>query len=204
MGHVLPSPSSSAVDVFVVDAPAAAAVALHTPRTADAESTHVLCRHLAEQTAEFVRRVQRRIERLARTHRLRSLWYVMGKDAACSRSAVPLFSNLLSLLEADGCRWSTGASLTVVGPSSHRSSVFEWVDVLLHQRVTNVDVRARLYTEGREESVLASSLRAARREHEHEHAPRAVARAGGWLPLDRRSVSRGRPTPEGQTPEETR
>jgi hypothetical protein len=166
------------VDVFVVDAPRVASVALGAAR-ADAESTHVLCRHLEETSADFMRRTQRRIERIARTCCIRSLCYVIGPEAACGRSAVPLLVELMSLLAA-------GANLTVAGPESHRGVVFEWLDALRQRRV-NVSVRARLYDDGREGSVFAHRMRTAGGEPA-EHTPAAgpyagVARAG-WFPKD--------------------
>src|SRR5262245_55578388 len=48
--------ASRSVEVFVVDTPRAANVALGVAR-ADAESTHVLCRHRDESTPDFTRRV---------------------------------------------------------------------------------------------------------------------------------------------------
>src|SRR5690349_20452636 len=73
-------------DVYVVDAPRAAGVALGAAR-AGAESTHVLCRHADESTPDFMRRVLARMTRLQRHRRVRALWYVEGSDAAARRSA---------------------------------------------------------------------------------------------------------------------
>jgi hypothetical protein len=129
------------VEVFVVDTPRAANVALGAAR-ADAESTHVLCRHVDESTPDFTRRVLRRIDRIQRSRRVRSLWYVVGSEAARARRPLPLLQSLLPLLEG-------GSSLTVVGPGSHQSAVFEWIDSLLHRR-SNVTVRAQLYADGAE------------------------------------------------------
>lgn len=129
------------VEVFVVDTPRAANVALGAAR-ADAESTHVLCRHPDESTPDFTRRVLRRIDRIQRSRRVRSLWYVVGSEAARARRPLPLLQSLLPLLE-------NGSSLTVVGPGSHQSAVFEWIDSILHRRA-NVTVRAQLYADGAE------------------------------------------------------
>jgi hypothetical protein len=135
------SNASRSVEVFVVDTPRAANVALGVAR-ADAESTHVLCRHQDESTPDFTRRVLRRIDRIQRSRRVRSLWYVVGSEAARRRCPLPLLQSLLPLLES-------GSSLTVVGPGSHQSAVFEWIDSIMHRR-TNVTVRAQLYADAAE------------------------------------------------------
>jgi hypothetical protein len=175
---VLPSLARK-VDVFVVDAPRVACVALRAAR-ADAESTHVLCRHLDETSSSFMHRVQRRILRISGTCCIRSLCYVVGPEAACGRSAVPLLEQLMPLLGA-------GASLTVAGPGSHRGIVFEWIKTL-QRRSTHVAVRARLYDDGHEVSVFGRRRVVASREPaEHVTASRphaAVARAGGWFPKE--------------------
>lgn len=101
--------SQCPVDVYVVDVPSVAGVALGAPRT-DAESTHVLCRHEDEATPDFIRRVLRRIARIQRDRRLRSLSYVVGPEAAREGSA-PLLHWLIPQLES-------GTRLTVVGPDS--------------------------------------------------------------------------------------
>jgi hypothetical protein len=129
------------VEVFVVDTPRAANVALGVAR-ADAESTHVLCRHPDESTPDFTRRVLRRIDRIQRSRRVRSLWYVVGSDGARARCSLPLLQSLLPMLES-------GSSLTVVGPGSHQSAVFEWIDSILRRR-SNVTVRAQLYADSAE------------------------------------------------------
>lgn len=133
--------ANRSVEVFVVDTPRAANVALGVAR-ADAESTHVLCRHQDESTPDFTRRVLRRIDRIQRSRRVRSLWYVVGSEAARARNALPLLQSLLPLLES-------GSSLTVVGPGSHQSAVFEWIESILHRRA-NVTVRAQLYADSAE------------------------------------------------------
>jgi hypothetical protein len=176
---VLPSLARK-VDVFVVDAPRVARVALGAAR-ADAESTYVLCRHLDETSSDFMHRVQRRIQRISGTCCIRSLCYVIGPEAACGRSAVPLLEQLMPLLGA-------GASLSVAGPGSHRDIVFEWIDALQRRR-THVAVRARLYNDGHEVSVFARPVRgvASREPAEHPAASRphaAVARAAGWFPKE--------------------
>jgi hypothetical protein len=51
----------------------------------------------------------------------------------------------------------SGSSLTVVGPGSHQSAVFEWIDTLLHRHRAEVAVAARLYPHA------AGSTRAFRR-----------------------------------------
>jgi hypothetical protein len=124
--------------VYVVDAPRAAGVALGTAR-AGAESTHVLCRHADETTPDFMRRVLARMARLQRHRRVRALWYVVGSDAAARRSA-PLLASLSKLLSA-------GASLTVVGPGSHQSALFGWIETVMQGGRHDVVVRAQLYTE---------------------------------------------------------
>jgi hypothetical protein len=177
------------VDVFVVDAPRVASVALGAAR-ADAESTYVFCRHLDETSGDFMQRVQRRILRIAGTCCIRSLCYVIGPEAACGRSAVPLLGQLMPLLSA-------GASLTVAGPGSHRAIVFDWIDALQRRR-TQVAVHARLYNEGREVSVFARPVRsmASREPAEHPRAllpPAAVARSGGWFPKE---LAAGYPPPD--------
>jgi hypothetical protein len=151
--------ANRSVEVFVVDTPRAANVALGVAR-ADAESTHVLCRHADESTPDFTRRVMRRIDRIQRSRRVRSLWYVVGPEALRGRSPLPLLQSLLPLLEG-------GSSLTVVGPGSHQSAVFEWIDSIMHRRA-NVTVRAQLYSDTAEP---APSLK-------------PLAPGVPWLPLD--------------------
>ena len=170
----LPNANRS-VEVFVVDTPRAAHVALGVAR-ADAESTHVLCRHVDESTPDFTRRVLRRIERIQKSRGVRSLWYVVGSDAARSRCSLPLLQSLLPLLES-------GASLTVVGPGSHQSAVFQWIDSILHRR-ENVTVRAQLYADNAE-----ASLRAPARARTHatlDDAPRSSPAASlmPWVSRD--------------------
>ncbi len=128
------------VDVVVVDTARAAGVALGASRT-DAESTHLLCRHVDETTSDFTSRVLRRIERIQRTRRVGSLWYVGGTEAAHGRSPVPLLQALLPRLEG-------GARLTVLGPSHCEGAVFEWLGALLERSPSSVTVRAQLYVDG--------------------------------------------------------
>lgn len=170
------SPSHS-VEVFIVDTPRAANVALGVP-PADAESTHVLCRHADESTPDFTCRVLRRIERIQRTRRVRSLWYVVGVEAVRRRPPVPPLQALLPLLEG-------GSSLTIVGPGSHQSTVFEWIDSLV-QRRTNVDVRAQFYTDGAETRALVDPLRTThvRTTGQRPAALPSLARTGPWFPLE--------------------
>ncbi|HTV21404.1 MAG TPA: hypothetical protein VMG12_22105 [Polyangiaceae bacterium] len=167
------SNTQRSVEVFVVDTPRAANVALGVAR-ADAESTHVLCRHADESTPDFTRRVLRRIERIQQSRRVRSLWYVVGSEAARGRCSVPLLQSLLPLLEG-------GSSLTVVGPGSHQSAVFQWIDSIMHRR-ENVTVRAQLYADSAETPLR---LPARARHATHDVAPRSapfrpwIARDGG-------------------------
>lgn len=151
------------VEVFVVDTPRAANVALGAAR-ADAESTHVLCRHEDESTPDFTRRVLRRIDRIQRSRRVRSLWYVVGSEAARARRPLPLLQSLLPLLES-------GSSLTVVGPGSHQGAVFEWIDAILRRR-SNVTVRAQLYADSAEAAPRHSTrARVHAAQHSHGAAP---------------------------------
>jgi len=159
------------VEVFVVDTPRAANVALGAAR-ADAESTHVLCRHVDESTPDFARRVLRRIDRIQRSRRVRSLWYVVGSEAARARRPLPLLQSLLPLLES-------GSSLTVVGPGSHQAAVFEWIDSILRRR-SNVTVRAQLYADSAEAPRHAPPARA----HSAQGAAPASQRATSATPLE--------------------
>lgn len=165
--------------MFVVDAPRVASVALGSARS-DAESTHVLCRHRDEAAGDFMRRIQRRIARIARSCRIRSLNYVIGAEAARGRSAVPLLAQLMSTLD-------TGAHLTVAGPGSHQDIVFEWMDALLQRRTNDVAVHAQLYSEGHEDRLFPRSPRAdlGVAERSGSPAPSLV----GWLAQERRSGS---------------
>ena len=136
------------VEVFIVDAPGAAAQALGAHRPT-AESTHVLCRHADESTSEFQKRVLDRTERIRACRRIRALWYVAGSESVESSleigfestdrpGALPLLATLLPMLE-------TGASLTVIGPGTHQGAVFAWLDSLIPQHRSRVTVRAQLY-----------------------------------------------------------
>ena len=183
VSHLLPSLPSRSVDVVVVDTPRAASVALGAPR-ADAESTHVLCRHRDELTADFMRRVLRRIERIVKNRRVRSLWYVVGTEAARGSSSVRLLGDLLPMLD-------NGASLTVVGPGSHQGTVFEWIDSIMPRRTSNVAVRARLYTDGQESQTLRTSMQAVATAHAQRNVPSNArdgerARSQRWFPMDAR------------------
>jgi hypothetical protein len=133
----LPVHSHRSVDVFVVDTPRAAGVALAAPRS-DAESTHVLCRHSDETLRDFSQRVQRRIARIQHTRRVHSLWYVVGAEAATADGELPLLGALLPLLDAE-------ASLTVVAPGSLQSELFEGIDSVLQRRPHDLTVHAQLY-----------------------------------------------------------
>jgi hypothetical protein len=190
---VLPSLVTREVDVFVVDAPRVASVALGSAR-ADAESTYVLCRHLDETSSDFMRRVQRRLERIARTCCIHSLSYIIGPEAARGRSAVPLLGQLMPML-------AEGANLTVAGPGSHGKIVFEWIEALQRLPVA-VTVRARLYDDGHEGSVFARSGHAPSLEPSASHGqaerapasrPRvSLARTGKWFPME---IAAGYPPP---------
>jgi hypothetical protein len=160
------------VEVFVVDTPRAANVALGAAR-ADAESTHVLCRHVDESTPDFTRRVLRRIDRIQRSRRVRSLWYVVGSEAARARRPLPLLQSLLPLLES-------GSSLTVVGPGSHQAAVFEWIDSILRRR-SNVTVRAQLYADSAEAAPREATLA---RVHSAQAAAPASQRSTPAMPLE--------------------
>jgi hypothetical protein len=168
------------VEVFVVDTPRAANVALGAAR-ADAESTHVLCRHLDESTPDFTRRVLRRIDRIQRSRRVRSLWYVVGSEAARARCSLPLLQSLLPMLES-------GSSLTVVGPGSHQSAVFEWIDSIL-RRQSNVTVRAQLSADSAEAAPAVSRETLSRETLSRETLmPRLP-----WFPLDAGARHAGSP-----------
>jgi hypothetical protein len=180
---VLSANSNRSVDVVVVDTARAAGVALGAPRT-DAESTHVLCRHLDETTPDFMRRVLRRIERIQRTRRVRSLWYVGGAEAVSGRSPVPILQSLVDRLEDGGC-------LIVLGPRSCQSTVLEWVDSVVEQRAANVTVRAQLYSDATSDAIGASHDGAAGAARAHAGAPAshrsssaALARSAAWFTLD--------------------
>lgn len=145
MAHILllvrlvfqPGPSNRSVEVFIVDSPRAAEAALGA-RCPGAESTHVLCRHGDEGTSEFSTRVLRRMARIQRSRGIRALWYVVGSDGSEAWRALPLLSSLLEML-------SSGSSLTVVGPGTHQSAVFDWLDALMHRRNPEVTVGVKLY-----------------------------------------------------------
>lgn len=171
--------SNRSVDVVVVDTARAAGAALGAPRT-DAESTHVLCRHVDETTPDFTSRVLRRIERIQRSRHLRSLWYVGGAEAAQGRSPVPLLRSLLSRLDGGGC-------LTVLGPGQLQSAVFEWIDALMDGRPPNVTVRAQLYADvsdgyGAAQRAAACARSLAGAPASHRSNPAAAQTA--WLALD--------------------
>jgi hypothetical protein len=153
-GVSLPQSSNRLVEVFIVDTPSAAGVALGAVRT-DAESTHVLCRHGDESTPDFMRRVLRRLERIQRTRRVRSLWYVVGSLAVRTPGVARLLKALVPLLES-------GACLTVVGPCSAQGTIFEWIDSLMDSTLGDVSVRAQLYADEAEAAVLRSAARHAK------------------------------------------
>jgi len=172
--------SQRSVDVFIVDTPSAAGVALGAPRTG-AESTHVLCRHADETPRQFGERVQRRIERIRMTRCVRSLWYVVGADVTTSNGALPLLGTILPLLDAD-------ATLTVVGPGSRQSTLFEGIDSVLRDQPCDLTVRAELYADG--ERPLPRGAGRASRGHASGAPPSSRAgapqasRLGGWFPVD--------------------
>lgn len=132
-----PRPSNRSVEVFIVDSPRAAAAALGA-RCPGAESTHVLCRHEDEATCDFSTRVLRRMARIQKSHGIRALWYVVGSDGSEAWRSLPLLSALLEML-------SSGSSLTVVGPGTHQTAVFDWLDSLLHRRNQEVTLGVKLY-----------------------------------------------------------
>jgi hypothetical protein len=187
---VLFTPSQSrSVDIYVVDAPSVAGVALGTPRT-DAESTHVLCRHGDEPTPDFVHRVLRRIARIQRDRHIGSLCYVVGPEAARDGSTPPLHSLVQGL--------PSGTSLTVVGPGSLQGVVFSWIESILQRLHGGVTVKARLYADGVEPQLP----RPQRRPHSVKPAQRPVAARtrfgldrfpieGAFLPVDGSSAHAG-------------
>jgi len=150
------------VDVYVVDTPSVAGVALGAPRT-DAESTHVLCRHGDEATPDFVHRVLRRIARIQRNWHIGSLCYVVGPEAVRDGSAPPLHALMQGL--------PSGTSLTVVGPGSAQGVVFSWIESILQRLHGGVTVKARLY----EDAVEPRLSRTQRRPHAVTPAHRPVA-----------------------------
>jgi hypothetical protein len=147
----LPAPTRS-VEVFIVDAPRAAAQALGAHRPT-AESTHVLCRHADESVCDFQKRVLDRTERISACRRIRAVWYVVGSESVGAESierhadpasecveplrALPMLQTLVPMLE-------TGASLTVIGPGTHQGAVFEWLDSLTPKSRSRVTVRPQL------------------------------------------------------------
>jgi hypothetical protein len=171
------SGSVDVVDVYVVDSPSVAGVALGAPRT-DAESTHILCRHEDEATPDFVHRVLRRIARIQRNRRIGSLCYVVGPEAARNGSAPPLHSLMQGL--------RSGTSLTVVGPGSSQGAVFSWIESILQRLHGGVTVNARLYADG-------VDLELPRKQHRPHAAPVAARTRfgldrfpieGAFLPVD--------------------
>jgi hypothetical protein len=134
----------------------------------------VLCRHEDEATSEFSTRVLRRMGRIQKSHGVRALWYVVGSDGTEAWRSLPLLSSLLEML-------SSGSSLTVVGPGTHQSTVFDWLDSLINRRNSEVTVGVRLYPHGGE-------------------APRPVAEPfaesfGDWRKEGSPSVARSRHQP---------
>jgi hypothetical protein len=143
--------TNRSVEAFIVATPSAAGVALGALRT-DAESTHVLCRHVDEAVPDFAERVLRRLKRIQRGRRLRSLWYVVGSEDVFPRSPAPLLRALVPSLER-------GAKLTLVGPSSAQRRIFEWIDALLDATLGEIEIVAQLYADGDEATVLRSAAR---------------------------------------------
>jgi hypothetical protein len=142
---LLPLSANRSAEVFIVDTPSAAGHALAAART-DAESTHVLCRHADESTPDFTRRVLRRLERIQRGRRVRSLWYVVGAEAAGAAGSALLLAALRPWLES-------GACLTVVGPGSSQHALFDWIDGIMDSTLNDVSVRAQLYADDAEIAV---------------------------------------------------
>jgi hypothetical protein len=134
--------ASRSAEVFIVDTPSVAGHALGAPRT-DAESTHVLCRHADESAPDFTRRVVRRLERIQRSRRLRSLWYVVGAEAERGPGSALLLETLRPWLESGTC-------LTVVGPGSSQRALFDWIDTIIDAALGDVSVCAQLYADGGE------------------------------------------------------
>lgn len=137
---LLPHNANRSAEVFIVDTPSAAGHALGAPRT-DAESTHVLCRHVDESAPDFIRRVLRRLERIQRSRPVRSLWYVVGAEAERAPGSARLLAALRPWLESGTC-------LTVVGPGSSQRALFDWIDGLMDSALGDVSVRAQLYADG--------------------------------------------------------
>jgi hypothetical protein len=150
------------VDVLVVDTPRAFGTTLGAP-SADAECTHVLCRHMDETTREFSTRVLRRIQRIQQTRRVRTLCYVIGAESGTARPGRVLAA-LLPLLDE-------GSSLTVAGPRSHQSAVFACIDSAMQRGRDDLTLRAELYADP-EQALPRSS-----RPHPSAPAPVAMARS---------------------------
>jgi hypothetical protein len=169
--------SRRAVDVFVVDTPQNLGATFGVP-SSDAESTHVLCRHTDETTPDFSRRVLRRIQRIQQTRRVRALCYVVGAGASTMSRSEQVLPALVPLLEE-------GSSLTVVGPSSHQSEVFECIDAAMQFSRDDLTVRAQFYPEpepraprsSRRPNVPASVASARNR-------ALSPGRHDGWFPTD--------------------
>lgn len=139
--RVPPPPPSASVDVILLDSPHAVGLAFGAPQ-ADAESTHLLCRHRDEAAPDFVERVARRVERIRKTRPVRSIWLVVGAGGSGRCLPAQLLSALSPALES-------GASLTLVGPRSDQHAVFACVDSVLRRR-GNVSVSAQLYNDDAE------------------------------------------------------
>jgi hypothetical protein len=166
------------VDVFVVDTPQALGATLGVPR-ADAESTHVLCRHIDETTPDFSRRVLRRIQRIQQTRRVRGVCYVVGAGARTTARSEQVLPALVPLLEE-------GSSLTVVGPSSHQSEVFECIDAAMQFSRDDLTVRAQFYPETEARAPRSSRLNsnASSVGANGRHRALSPARHDGWFPMD--------------------
>jgi hypothetical protein len=151
---------------------------LGVPR-ADAESTHVLCRHVDETTPDFSMRVLRRIQRIQETRRVRALCYVVGAGARTTARSEQVLPALVPLLEE-------GSSLTVVGPSSHQSQVFECLDAAMQLGRDDLAVRAQFYSDPEPRAPRSSRLRPTVPPVVANARNRAVssARHDGWFPMD--------------------
>jgi hypothetical protein len=175
---VLQTHSQRAVDVFVVDTPRVLGTSLGVP-SADAESTHVLCRHLDETTPDFSTRVRRRIQRIQQSRRVRALCYVVGGSSEAARSEQVL-SALMPLLDE-------GSSVTVVGPSSDQNAVFQCIDAAMQHGREDLSLRAQFYDEHEQRAVARASRL---RPNAAPAAAHARARAfgpsrhDGWFPMD--------------------
>src|SRR4051812_35693267 len=85
-------------EVFIVDSPSAAALALGAHRPSE-ESTYVLCRADNEKTTDFAVRVLKRARQIRIHQCIESLWYVIGARTFDASSSARLLQELLPMLE---------------------------------------------------------------------------------------------------------